>query len=66
MHRSYSTYNPVASKLLQKRWDSAHYDSHLKAVDGAKSMIDSKPPLTFMHLHLKLKKLQVISFYLQI
>ena len=28
-------------------------------VKHAKPMIDSRPPLTFMHLHLKLKKLQL-------
>ena len=32
MHRSYNSYNPVASKLLQKRWDGKHYDDHRKHV----------------------------------
>ncbi len=32
MHKSYNAYNPVASKLLQKRWDSTTYDKHQKSV----------------------------------
>lgn len=28
MHRSYNSYNPVASKLLQKRWDDNRFDKH--------------------------------------
>lgn len=59
MHRSYNSYNPVASKLLQKRWDEKHFDDHRKAVNHVRPEIDSTPPVTFMHLHLKLKKLQL-------
>jgi hypothetical protein len=86
MHRSYNSYNPVASKILQKRWDEKHFDDHRKHVSvqcslifivwkrsfifffyyakvhKAKPEIDSAPPVTFMHLHLKLKKLQVSFF----
>lgn len=59
MHRSYNSYNPVASKLLQKRWDEKHFSDHRRAVTGVKPEIDTTPPVTFMHLHLKLKKLQL-------
>lgn len=59
MHRSYNSYNPVASKLLQKRWDEKHFSDHRKAVNHIRPEIDSTPPVTFMHLHLKLKKLQL-------
>lgn len=59
MHRSYNSYNPVASKLLQKRWDEKHFGDHRRAVSTVKPEIDSTPPVTFMHLHLKLKKLQL-------
>jgi hypothetical protein len=59
MHRSYNSYNPTANKLLQKRWDQDHYDKHKRSVLRAKPSIDSTPPVTFMHLHLKLKKLQL-------
>ncbi len=33
MHRAYNPYNPVASKLLQKRWDEKHYSNHRKHVN---------------------------------
>lgn len=59
MHRSYNSYNPVASKLLAKRWDEKHFSDHRRAVTHVKPEIDSTPPVTFMHLHLKLKKLQL-------
>ncbi|CAF0950822.1 unnamed protein product [Brachionus calyciflorus] len=59
MHRSYNSYNPVASKLLQKRWDENQFGRHRHHVNIAKPEIDSSPPVTFMHLHLKLKKLQL-------
>jgi len=35
------------------------YDTHRRKVQSAKAVIDNKPPQTYMHLHLKLKKLQV-------
>lgn len=59
MHRSYNSYNPVASKLLQKRWDQKHFSDHRKHVVNARPEVDADPPITFMHLHLKLKKLQL-------
>lgn len=33
--------------------------SHSDQVRNAKPMIDNKPPETYMHLHLKLKKMQM-------
>lgn len=37
----------------------SRYDTHRRKVFSAKAVIDNKPPQTYMHLHLKLKKLQV-------
>ena len=37
MHRSYNSYNPVASKLLQKRWDDQTYEKHRMHVSIEKS-----------------------------
>jgi len=59
MHRSYNSYNPVASKLLQKRWDEKHFSDHRRHVVNVKPEVNADPPVTFMHLHLKLKKLQL-------
>jgi len=59
MHRSYRPVKPTHSKLLQKRWDSAYYDEHRRRVSLARAQVDTRPPQTYMHLHLKLKKLQL-------
>lgn len=59
MHRAYHPILPTHSKLLQQRWDSNYYDEHRRKVASAKSQVDTRPPVTYMHLHLKLKKLQV-------
>lgn len=59
MHRSYQSILPCHNKLLQKRWDKTYYDEHRRKVANVTSMVDTKPPQTFMHLHLKLKKLQL-------
>ncbi|KAL9963528.1 hypothetical protein ACROYT_G027043 [Oculina patagonica] len=59
MHRAYQPITPANNKLLKKRWDMSRYDTHRRKVQSAKAVIDNKPPQTYMHLHLKLKKLQV-------
>jgi len=59
MHRTYKPILPTHSKLLQQRWDSAYYEEHRRRVASASSTIDTRPPKTYMHLHLKLKRLQV-------
>lgn len=59
MHRAYQPITPANNKLLKKRWDMSSYNTHRRKVQSAKAVIDNKPPQTYMHLHLKLKKLQV-------
>lgn len=59
MHRAYQPITPANNKLLKKRWDMSRYHTHRRKVQSAKAVIDNKPPQTYMHLHLKLKKLQV-------
>ncbi|XP_071085022.1 sperm axonemal maintenance protein CFAP97D1-like [Haliotis cracherodii] len=59
MHRSYTTILPTSNKLLQQRWDSTYYNEHRRKVKDAAPMVDTKAPPTYMHLHLKLKKLQL-------
>ncbi|XP_005109963.1 uncharacterized protein CFAP97D1 isoform X1 [Aplysia californica] len=59
MHRSYQSILPTHNKLLQKRWDTTYYDEHRRKVRDAVPMVDTKAPPTYMHLHLKLKKLQL-------
>jgi E3 ubiquitin-protein ligase TRIP12 len=45
--------------LLQQKWDNTYYNEHRRKVYSAKSMVDTKPPQTYVHMHLKLKKLQL-------
>jgi len=59
MHRSYQSILPTHNKLLQKRWDTTYYNEHRRKVRDAAPMVDTKAPPTYMHLHLKLKKLQL-------
>lgn len=59
MHHSYQSILPSHNKLLQKRWDDTYYDVHRQRVQGAMSMVDTKAPQTYLHLHLKPKKLQL-------
>lgn len=59
MHRAYQPITPANNKLLKKRWDEKRFDNHLQKVQNAKPMIDDKPPKTYVHLHLKLKKMQM-------
>merc|ERR1711892_1329342 len=59
MHRAYQPITAANNKLLKKRWDQRSYDLHRSKVANSKSVIDSQPPDTYMHIHLKLKKLQV-------
>lgn len=47
MHRSYNSYNPVASKILQKRWDEKHFDDHRKHVSIHVSIIMLSEMLPF-------------------
>ncbi|XP_064639059.1 sperm axonemal maintenance protein CFAP97D1-like [Lineus longissimus] len=59
MHRSYQSILPCHNKLLQQRWDETYYNEHRRKVAEVKPMVDTKAPRTYMHLHLKLKKLQL-------
>lgn len=59
MHRAYQNILPCQNKLLQKKWDDKYYEVHRQKVREARSMVDTKAPTTYMHLHLKLKKMQL-------
>ncbi|XP_782551.2 uncharacterized protein CFAP97D1 [Strongylocentrotus purpuratus] len=59
MHKSYQSILPSHNRLLQQRWDQKYYDEHRQKVKEARPMVDTKPPTTYVHLHLKLKKLQL-------
>ncbi|XP_071798985.1 uncharacterized protein [Asterias amurensis] len=59
MHKSYQSTLPCQSRILKQRWDKKYYDEHIQKVRSAQPMVDTKSPTTYVHLHLKLKKLQL-------
>lgn len=59
MHRNYNSILPTHNRLLQKKWDETYYNEHRRKVYTAQPMVDTRAPPTYMHLHLKLKKLQL-------
>ncbi|CAF1218986.1 unnamed protein product [Adineta ricciae] len=59
MHKSYQSTLPASNRLLKKKWDDKYYDEHRILVRDARPSIDTRPPQTYMHLHMKLKKLQL-------
>ncbi|ESO83783.1 hypothetical protein LOTGIDRAFT_76553, partial [Lottia gigantea] len=59
MHKSYNNILPTSNRLLQQKWDTTYYNEHRRKVRDVKSMVDTKAPPTYMHLHLKLKKFQL-------
>eukprot|EP00039_Didymoeca_costata_P001434 m.52510 g.52510 ORF g.52510 m.52510 type:complete len:194 (-) comp10797_c0_seq3:2929-3510(-) len=58
-HRSYSSIQPSQNKILARKYDQARYDAHRARISSKKSTIDNKAPKPYMHLHLKLKKVQL-------
>ena len=61
MHRQFDSILPCSNKLLAKKWDDTRFDKHRKAVKHIKSATDSAAPPTYVHMHIKMKKLQVCS-----
>ncbi|CAF0903465.1 unnamed protein product [Rotaria sordida] len=59
MHKSYQATVPVSNRFLKKKWDDKYYSNHLISVRHAQARIDATPPQTYLHLHMKFKKLQL-------
>ncbi|KAH0624567.1 hypothetical protein JD844_032181 [Phrynosoma platyrhinos] len=59
MHRAYQPILPCGNKYLQQKWDKATYEEHKKKIQKAKPVVDTSPPPTYGHLHLKLRKLKL-------
>ncbi|XP_073899016.1 uncharacterized protein CFAP97D2 isoform X5 [Castor canadensis] len=58
MHRIPLLTSSCANGNLQRAWEKAYQD-HRKKVQNAQPLVDTCAPLTFSHLHLKLKKLKL-------
>lgn len=59
MHTWYQPRKTCTNKKLMQHWDEKYYGEHREKVYSATQVIDNKPPQTYMHLHLKLKKMQL-------
>uniref|UniRef100_A0A4W5JT70 Uncharacterized protein n=1 Tax=Hucho hucho TaxID=62062 RepID=A0A4W5JT70_9TELE len=44
---------------LRKMWDGQHYKYHMDRMQKTKQMVDNKAPSTYLHCHLKMKKIQM-------
>ncbi|CAH6787069.1 Cfap97d2 [Phodopus roborovskii] len=58
MSRAPQMITPWANRDLQRAWEKTYQD-HRKKVQNAQPLVDTHPPKTFSHLHLKLKKLKM-------
>ncbi|PAA56119.1 hypothetical protein BOX15_Mlig023220g1 [Macrostomum lignano] len=59
MHRYHYNLFPCQNRLLQMQYDKAAYQRHMDGVRKARPKVDTSSPQTFIHLHLKPKKLQL-------
>ncbi|KAL0984455.1 hypothetical protein UPYG_G00141780 [Umbra pygmaea] len=44
---------------MRKTWDDKRYKYHMDRMQKAKPMVDNKTPRTYLHCHLKMKKVQM-------
>lgn len=58
-HRSYDSILPCQNKILARKYDTAKYDAHRSRIANQRATVDNGPPKPYMHLHLKLKKVQL-------
>lgn len=58
-HRSYNPIKPAQNKILARKYDQAKYDAHRARIASKRATVDNKAPKPYMHLHLKLKKIQL-------
>ena len=58
-YRHYTTYHPCCNKLMAMKWDQTLRRQHLKKLSAVKPTIDNSAPKPYMHLQVKLKKLQM-------
>ncbi|KAI8926765.1 KIAA1430-like protein-domain-containing protein [Entophlyctis helioformis] len=58
-YRHYKAFHPCSNKLLAMKWDQTLRQQHLKKLAAAKPTIDNSAPKPYMHLQMKLKKLQM-------
>lgn len=58
-HRHYDSILPCANKVLTRKYEQARFDAHRARVGAQRSVVDNSKPREYMHLHVKLKKMQM-------
>ncbi|XP_023214710.1 uncharacterized protein LOC111617664 [Centruroides sculpturatus] len=66
MNYTYFPAKPTSSLYLQRRYQIKQHEEHLERIRNAKSVVDNKPPATFWHTRLNLKKLQPVKNVLKV
>jgi hypothetical protein len=57
-HRIHQHSAPTCNEFLQQKWDYLRYEDHRRKVHAAKPAVDNTKPHQYMHIHVKLKKVQ--------
>ncbi|XP_051968018.1 sperm axonemal maintenance protein CFAP97D1-like [Xyrauchen texanus] len=51
------TYSKYSSS--RKLWDDRYHNAHLDRLETVKPVVDNKPPRTYLHCHVNMKKMQM-------
>ncbi|KAJ1568714.1 hypothetical protein HK096_005568, partial [Nowakowskiella sp. JEL0078] len=58
-YRRYPSVLPCSNLLLAQKWNSEAKQKHEKKIKNVKTYVDTKPPKTYKHLKVRLKKIQL-------
>ena len=58
-YRHYQPFYACCNKILAMKWDKKLRSKHIKKIAAAKATVDNASPRPYMHLQMKLKKLQM-------
>ncbi|XP_058858748.1 sperm axonemal maintenance protein CFAP97D1-like [Acipenser ruthenus] len=50
---------PGQYSKLRNQWDNHYYEAHRNSVKKVKAVVDNKAPRTYLHFHIKMKKMQM-------
>jgi hypothetical protein len=58
-YRHYQPFHPCCNKILAMKWDRTLQKQHRKKVYAAKATVNNSSPKPYVHLQVKLKKVQM-------
>lgn len=58
-YRHYQPFHPCCNKILAMKWDKKLHQKHRQKIMGIKPSVDNSSPKPYIHLQLKLKKVQM-------